>query len=47
MLQVGPFYQKMPEDWQIAQEVMFADGTSILAYNANMRLPCGGQAHGL
>ena len=31
MLQVGPFYQKMPEDWQIAQEVMFADGTSILA----------------
>lgn len=37
MLQVGPFYQKMPEDWQIAQEVMFADGTSILAYNANMR----------
>ena len=30
MLQVGPFYQKMPEDWQIAQEVMFADGTSMM-----------------
>ena len=31
------FYLKTPEHWQIAQEVMFADGTSILAYNANMR----------
>ena len=37
MLQVGPFYQKMPEDWQIAQEVMFADATTFLSYNANMR----------
>ena len=34
---VGDFYQKMPPEWQIAQEVMFADGTSILQYNANMR----------
>ena len=33
----GEFYEKMPEDWQIAQEVMFADATTILAYNANMR----------
>ncbi len=37
MLPVGVFYQKMPEDWVIAQEVMFADGSTILAYNQNMR----------
>ena len=37
MLQIGPFYQKMPEAWQIAQEVMFADGSTIMSYNANMR----------
>ena len=37
MLQVDPFYQKLPEQWQIAQEVMFADGSTILSYNANMR----------
>ncbi len=34
---VGDFYQKMPPEWQIAQEVMFADGTTIMSYNANMR----------
>ena len=33
----GDFYEKMPEDWAIAQEVMFADATTILSYNANMR----------
>lgn len=37
MLTIGPFYQKMPEQWEIAQEVMFADGTTIEAYNTNMR----------
>lgn len=37
MKQVGAFYQKMPEDWAVAQEVMFADATTILSYNANMR----------
>lgn len=37
MLQVATFYQKMPADWQIAQEVMFADGSTILSYNQNMR----------
>ncbi len=37
MLQAGVFYQKMPEDWVIAQEVMFADGRNILSYNQNMR----------
>ncbi len=31
------FYEKMPEDWQIAQEVMFADASTIMNYNANMR----------
>ena len=34
---VGDFYQKMPESWGIAQEVMFADATTILQYNQNMR----------
>jgi len=33
----GDFYAKMPQDWQIAQEVMFADSTTIMNYNANMR----------
>lgn len=37
MLPIGEFYQKMPQDWAVAQEVMFADSTTILAYNANMR----------
>lgn len=37
MKQIGDFYQKMPEDWQIAQEVMFADSTTIMTYNQNMR----------
>lgn len=37
MLPVGDFYQKMPEDWQVAQEVMFADGSTIMTYNANLR----------
>lgn len=37
MLTVDSFYEKMPEDWQIAQEVMFADGSTILSYNSNMR----------
>jgi len=33
----GDFYEKMPEDWAIAQEVMFADASTIMSYNANMR----------
>ena len=37
MRMAGDFYETMPEDWQIAQEVMFADSTTILNYNANMR----------
>ena len=34
---VTPFYQKMPQEWQVAQEVMFADASNILSYNNNMR----------
>lgn len=34
---IGDFYQKMPESWGIAQEVMFADSRTILQYNQNMR----------
>lgn len=37
MQMIVPFYQKMPRDWELAQEVMFADATTILGYNANMR----------
>ena len=34
---VGDLYSRFPEDWIVAQEVMFADSTTIMAYNANMR----------
>ncbi len=37
MRPVADFYAKMPQDWEIAQEVMFADSTTIETYNANMR----------
>ncbi len=37
MRPAADFYEKMPENWQIAQEVMFADATTIMAYNTNMR----------
>ena len=37
MQQVGDLYMKFPEGWIVAQEVMFADATTIMAYNANMR----------
>ena len=37
MQQVGDLYMRFPEDWVVAQEVMFADSTTFLAYNANMR----------
>lgn len=33
------FYLKTPDHWKIAQEVMFADATTFLSYNANMRWP--------
>lgn len=37
MQQVGDLYSRFPEEWVVAQEVMFADSTTIMAYNANMR----------
>ena len=37
MQQVGDLYMRFPEGWALAQEVMFADATTIMAYNANMR----------
>ena len=37
MQQVGDLYMRFPEDWVVAQEVMFADSTTFMTYNANMR----------
>ena len=37
MQMVGDLYTRFPEDWEVAQEVMFVDSTTIMAYNANMR----------
>ncbi len=34
---VGDLYRRFPEGWAVAQEVMFADASTILQYNANMR----------
>ena len=34
---VGDLYSRFPEEWAIAQEVMFADSTTFETYNANMR----------
>ncbi len=34
---VGDLYSRFPQDWVVAQEVMFADATTFIPYNANMR----------
>ena len=34
---VGDLYTRFPTDWVPAQEVMFADATTFMQYNANMR----------
>ena len=34
---IGDLYTRFPESWVVAQEVMFADSTTFMAYNANMR----------
>ena len=34
---VGDLYSRFPEDWVVAQEVVFADSTTFMSYNANMR----------
>ena len=37
MQQVGDLYMRFPEEWVVAQEVMFADSTTFMAFNNNMR----------
>ena len=37
MWMLDSFYNAMPENWMVYQEIMIADSTSILTYNANMR----------
>ena len=37
MQQVGDLYMRFPEGWVVAQEVMFADSTTFMTYNSNMR----------
>ena len=37
MQPVGDLYVRFPDEWVVAQEVMFADSTTFMAYNANMR----------
>ena len=34
---LSDFYEKMPPDWGVYQELMFADANNIENYNANMR----------
>ena len=34
---IGDLYTRFPESWALAQEVMFADSTTFMTYNANMR----------
>ena len=34
---VADLYNRFPQNWVIAQEVMFADSTTFQAYNSNMR----------
>ena len=37
MHMAADFYTKTPDEWKIAQEVMFADASTFMSYNANMR----------
>ena len=37
MCMVGDLYSRFPEEWVVAQEVMFADASTFMTYNANMR----------
>ena len=37
MQPVGDLYARFPQNWIVAQEVMFADSTTFIAYNNNMR----------
>ena len=37
MWQLNDLYGALPDSWMIYQEMMFADASTIMAYNANMR----------
>ena len=37
MWQLSEFYNALPDDWTVYQEMMFADSTTFVNYNANMR----------
>ena len=37
MWQVGAFFQALPDNWMVYQEIFAADSTTIPNYNANMR----------
>ncbi len=37
MWQLSTLYEALPRDWAIYQQLLFADATTILSYNANMR----------
>ena len=37
MWMLNDLYNAMPEEWAVYQEISFADGRSLLNYNANMR----------
>ena len=37
MQMVGDLYTRFPQEWAVAQEVMFADSTTFMTYNSNMR----------
>ena len=37
MWTLDSFYNAMPDDWLVYQEIFIADSTTILSYNANMR----------
>lgn len=37
MWSLDKFYNALPEGWVVYQEIMIADSTTILSYNANMR----------
>ena len=37
MWQLGTLYEKMPQNWVIAQEYLFCDANTFVSYNTNMR----------
>ena len=37
MWSLNTLYQNLPDNWQVFQEMMFADANTFLSYNANMR----------